>query len=273
MHKLLHRRSLIVKNKVEPKKIVEDSKKLNKKEEKKINIEEKKIKESILKLICLFQLENNLLIDEIIPSIAFKFSKIGKVKIEFYQSDLTFLTDDSIYTWNTKNNNYKTNNIEINVFGEEYKKNKNLNDFTIILVDNDDDIKKYFLMHNSSVLVEKKDNTNKIIIDKKNNSYSIFNPFTIKPNEVITDFDFYTISKQNLIKKMLNYKVNEIFTDQKENYKLFVEYLDYLKIESKLRNQFKSEFEQVEKNKIHDFLKKINKHFKKQYNITFFDQN
>lgn len=283
MHKLLQRRSLVVKNKVSLKKkesviqdkensviqdkensVIEDKEKSAIQDKEELVIQDKE--ESILKLICLYQLENNLLIDEIIPNIAFKFSKIGKVKIEFYQSELTLLTDDSIYTWDIKNNSYKSNNIEISVFNEKYT-SKNFNNLTIILVDNEQEINKYFLMHNYSVLVENKDNTNKIIIDKKNNSYNIFNPFILKPNEIINDYDFYTISKQNLIKKMLIYKLNEISANQKENYKLFVKCLDYLSINSELKNQYKSEFEKIEKNKIQDFLKKINQHFRKQYSI------
>ena len=36
---------------------------------------------------------------------------------------------------------------------------------------------------------------------------------------------------------------------------------------SELKNQYKSEFEKIEKNNIQDFLKKINQHFRKQYSI------
>jgi len=276
MQKLLHRISLMIKAKKQVKSDNQEEKTDH--QEKKIPVEnsdttEKKdiIKnKGILNLICLYQLENNLLIDEIIPNIAFKFSKIGNVKVEFYQKDLFFLTEDSIYSWSyDKNNNtYKSDNIEVSVYDTEFQK-KNYDDLSVILVDNDIELEKYFLMYDFKILVENKDNTNKIIIEKKGKSFNIFNPFNFEPSEILNDYNFYTISKQYLIKKMLNYKLKKILNNKKDSHNLLVKYLDYLNIDSKLKDKLNIEFKSLKSDEKLDFIKKLNKYLFNQYEYSY----
>ena len=279
MQKLLHRRSFMIK----PKKNVMKEE-INKEEiiKKEVKEDVKKEKNSdinkvtsirnkgILNLICLYQIENNLLIDEIIPNIAFKFSKIGNVKIELYQSDLKFLFEDSIYSWTFDkiNNIYKTDNIEIKIFDYEFEK-KNYDNLSIILIDDNSELDKYLMMYDYSVFVENKDNTNKIIIEKKEKSYSVFNPFNFEPKEILNDYNFYTISKQYLIKKMLNYKLDKIVTNKNENNKLLNEFLNYINIDSKLKEKLNNEFISIKQDEIIDFIKKLNQYLLKQYDYSY----
>ena len=276
MQKILHRRSFMIKPKNNE--VKEEIKKKNqdnqdtqdKKDKQDLNKITSIKNKGILNLICLYQIENDLLIDEIIPSIAFKFSKIGNVKIELYQSDLKFLFKDSIYIWTfDKNNNiYNTDNIEIKIFDKEFEK-KNYDNLSIILIANNSELDKYLMMFDYSIFVEHKDNTNKIIIEKKQNIYSVFNPFNYEPKEISNDYNFYTISKQYLIKKMLNYKLDKIATNKKENYKLFDTILNYLSIDTKSKEKLNSEFESIKQDEIFNFIKKLNKYFVKQYDYSY----
>ena len=279
MQKLLQRRSFIIK----PKK--NDVKEEIKKEEiikKEVKEDVKKEKNSdinkvtsirnkgILNLICLYQIENNLLIDEIIPNIAFKFSKIGNVKIELYQSDLKFLFEDSIYSWTFDkiNNIYKTDNIEIKIFDKEFEK-KNYDNLSIILIADNSELDKYLMMYDYSIFVENKDNTNKIIIERKEKTYVVFNPFNFEPKEILNDYNFYTISKQYLIKKMLKYKLDKIITNKNENNKLLNEFLNYINIDSKLKEKLNAEFISIKQDEIIDFIKKLNQYLVKQYDYSY----
>ena len=237
----------------------------------------KKIYSSVLNIYCLYDFDDNKSIDEVIPKVALNFKSYGKVKIIVFK-EINNDTTDSLFTWKIKSKGwYQTDNLYIYLKKNEFS-TLDLEDNSLILVKGQENLLKYQKELNYNLYVVKEEESDKIVIEKKNNYYTIFNPYFLSFNEVINSYNYLTIAKQSEIKKMFTIKFDNLISILKDHYKYskneksldIDKVINYLKISSKESKELKEKFKNIKSDQeLKDYFTDFNKILLKQYQYCY----
>lgn len=236
-----------------------------------------KIYSSVLTIYCLYDFDNNKSIDEVIPKIVLDFKSYGKIKLYVFK-EIENDTKDSLFTWKIKSINwYQTDNLNIFFKKEEFSSLK-LEDNSLILVDNQEDLDRYHKELNYSFYVKTVEDSDKIVIEKKRDYYTIFNPYFLTVDEVIKTYDYLTIAKQSEIKKMFTYKFDNLVSILKDRYKYSkneslldtMNVMKYIKLSKKDSEELVEKFNQIKSDQeLKNYFIDFNKILLKQYQYCY----
>ena len=256
----------------------------NKEEEKSYDVSSQNTNKLVV--YCIYSLDLEKSVDEIIPEIALSFLENVNTKVEiiFHDSNLETIdsvkTEGSIYNWEkTSSNKLSSENIDIifldqDVSLEEIKKNVDVDSQLLVFIVDKLDFKIDF----GKIII--KDFDHDIIFEKSAEVYSIFNPNIIDKKIIKQDYLFYSLAKQKVVKNMFQEKLDQIVKDFKILYsdkfsvehrnkinQMFADFVLYLNDGSKLRTEF-DKINNLEK--LNDFFKsKLNKALMNEYNYAY----
>ena len=238
----------------------------------------KKIYSSVLTIYCLYDFDDSKSIDEVIPKIALNFKSYGKVKIIVFK-EIQNDTTDSLFTWKIKSKGwYQTDNLNIYFKKKTELSTLNLEDNSLILVNSQEDLVKYQKELNYNFYVRKEEESDNIVIEKKDNYYTIFNPYFLSFNEVINSYNYLTIAKQSEIKKMFTIKFDNLISILKDHYKYskndksldIDKVMNYLKMSNKESKELKEKFNNIKSDQeLKDYFTDFNKILLKQYQYCY----